>query len=155
MEGGGDINSPDFRFDSELFIRFVQCSALFPVMQFSMAPWRVLNGDELSWCMDAVRIRSELGPLLSELASQAAEVGLPILRSLEFVFPRQGFHTVQDQFMVGEAILVAPVMNKGQTARMIQFPHGQWLGDDGSIVEGPVQVEVSVPLSRLPWYRKI
>ncbi|MGO4373843.1 glycoside hydrolase family 31 protein, partial [Paenibacillus sp. MCAF20] len=65
MIGGGmdgDINSPDFRFDSELFIRFVQCSALFPAMQFSMAPWRVLNGDELSWCMDAVRIRTELGP---------------------------------------------------------------------------------------------
>ncbi|MDH6369970.1 alpha-glucosidase (family GH31 glycosyl hydrolase) [Paenibacillus sp. PastF-3] len=158
MVGGGmdgDINSPDFRFDAELFIRFVQCSALFPVMQFSMAPWRVLNGAELSWCMDAVRIRSELGPLLSGLASQAAEDGLPILRSLEFVFPHQGFHKVQDQFMVGETILVAPVMNKGQTARRIQFPDGQWLGDDGSIVEGPAQVEVNAPLSRLPWYRKI
>lgn len=157
MVGGGmdgDINSPDFRFDSELFIRFVQCSALFPAMQFSMAPWRVLNGDELAWCMDAVRIRTELGPLLSELAEQAAEDGLPILRSLEFVFPQQGFHAVQDQFMVGESILVAPVMNKGQIARSIQFPEGRWLGDDGSIVEGPIQLEVHAPLSRLPWYRK-
>ena len=158
MVGGGmdgDINSPDFRFDSELFVRFVQCSALFPVMQFSMAPWRVLNGDELSWSMDAVQIRNGLGPLLSELASQAAEDGLPILRSLEFVFPRQGFHSVQDQFMVGESILVAPVLNKGQVTRTIQFPAGRWLGDDGIVVEGPMQIEVNAPLSRLPWYRKI
>ncbi|OMF34551.1 glycoside hydrolase [Paenibacillus sp. FSL H8-0548] len=158
MVGGGmdgDINSPNFRFDSELFIRFVQCSALFPAMQFSMAPWRVLNGDELAWCMDAVQIRTELGPLLSELADQAAEEGLPILRSLEFVFPQQGFHAVQDQFMVGESILVAPVVNKGQIVRSIQFPDGRWLGDDGSVVEGPIQLEVHAPLSRLPWYRKI
>lgn len=158
MIGGGldgDINSPEFRFDSELFIRFAQCSALFPAMQFSMAPWRVLNGEELSWCMDAVRIRTKLGPLLSELASEAAETGLPIMRSMEFVFPRQGYHAVQDQFMVGDSILVAPVLIKGQTTRMIRFPEGRWLGDDESIVEGPVQVEVHAPLSRLPWYRKI
>ncbi|TYP69169.1 glycoside hydrolase family 31 protein [Paenibacillus methanolicus] len=158
MVGGGmdgDINSPHFRFDAELFVRFVQCSALFPAMQFSMAPWRVLNGEELSWCMDAVRIRSELGPALAELADQAAEEGLPILRSLEFVYPQQGFHAVTDQFMVGDSILVAPVVQKGQTSRRIQFPEGRWQGDDGSVVEGPLQVEVSAPLSRLPWYRKI
>jgi len=158
MVGGGmdgDINSPDFHFDSELFIRYVQASALFPVMQFSMAPWRVLNGDELAWCMEAVQIRTELGSLLSELASQAAEDGIPILRSLEFAFPHQGFHSIQDQFMVGESILVAPVLNKGQVTRTIQFPTGRWLGDDGSVVEGPSRVEVCAPLSRLPWYRKI
>lgn len=158
MVGGGmdgDINSPHFRFDSELFIRYVQCSALFPAMQFSMAPWRVLNGDELSWCMDAVRIRTELGPLISELADQAAKDGLPILRSLEFVFPLQGFHAVQDQFMVGESILVAPVLHKGQQTRSVQFPEGRWLGDDGSVVEGPIQIEINAPLSRLPWFRKI
>ncbi|WNS43927.1 glycoside hydrolase family 31 protein [Paenibacillus sp. MMS20-IR301] len=158
MVGGGmdgDINSPDFHFDSELFIRSVQCSALFPVMQFSMAPWRVLAGEEWTWCMNAVQLRTELGPLLSGLASEAAENGLPILRHLEFVFPQQGFHDVQDQFMVGGSVLVAPVVNKGQTARVIRFPAGRWQGDDGSIVEGPAAVEVSAPLSRLPWYRQI
>jgi alpha-glucosidase (family GH31 glycosyl hydrolase) len=158
MVGGGmdgDINSPHFRFDSELFVRFVQCSALFPAMQFSMAPWRVLSGDELSWCMDAVRVRTELGPLIAELADVAAKDGLPIMRSLEFVYPNQGYHAVQDQFMLGEAVLVAPVVTKGQTARMIQFPEGRWQGDDGSVVEGPARIEVEAPLSRLPWYRKI
>lgn len=158
MVGGGmdgDINSPHFRFDSELFVRFVQCSALFPAMQFSMAPWRVLSGDELSWCMDAVRVRTELGSLIAELADGAAKDGLPIMRSLEFVYPHQGYHAIKDQFMVGESVLVAPVVTKGQTARMIQFPEGRWQGDDGSVVEGPARIEVAAPLSRLPWYRKI
>ncbi|MGO4374297.1 glycoside hydrolase, partial [Paenibacillus sp. MCAF20] len=97
----------------------------------------------------------ELGPLLAQLANQAAVDGLPILRSLEFVFPQQGFHAVNDQFMVGDSILVAPVLMKGQNTRTVQFPEGRWLGDDESVVEGPVQVEVNAPLSRLPWYRKI
>ena len=46
MIGGGDylvFIAPDFKLDEELFIRMAQCSSLFPMMQFSMAPWRVLS----------------------------------------------------------------------------------------------------------------
>lgn len=157
MIGGGmdgDINSPDFRFDSELFVRYAQCAALFPVMQFSMAPWRVLSGDELTWCLDAVRLRTELGQELLALARQAAVDGLPILRSLAFEYPEQGYELVQDQFLLGSSLLVAPVVAKGQTARIVHFPGGRWLGDDGSLVDGPAALEVEAPLSRLPWYRK-
>lgn len=158
MIGGGmdgDINSPDFRFDSELFVRYAQCAALFPVMQFSMAPWRVLQGDELTWCMDAVRLRAETGPEILALARQAAADGLPMLRSMEFEYPDQGYALVQDQFMLGSHLLVAPVITKGQTARTVHFPEGRWIGDDGSLVEGPAALEIQAPLSRLPRYRKI
>lgn len=157
MIGGGmdgDINSPHFHFDSELFIRFTQCAALFPVMQFSMAPWRVLQGEELAWCMDAIRLRTALGPEILSLARQASQDGLPILRSMEFVYPHQGYEKVQDQFMLGEGILVAPVLEKGKTSRKVHFPAGVWMGDDGTKIEGPSVVEVEAPLSKLPWYRK-
>ncbi|MDG0791247.1 glycoside hydrolase family 31 protein [Cohnella ginsengisoli] len=157
MIGGGmdgDINSPDFRFDSELFVRYAQCAALFPVLQFSMAPWRVLGGDELAWCLDAVRLRTELGEELLALARQAAIDGLPMLRSLEFEYPGQGYALVQDQFLLGSNLLVAPVVVKGQTTRVVHFPEGRWRGDDGSLVEGPAVLEIEAPLSRLPWYRK-
>ncbi|RUS46071.1 glycoside hydrolase family 31 protein [Cohnella sp. AR92] len=158
MVGGGmdgDINSPDFRFDSELFVRYVQCSALFPVMQFSMAPWRVLRGDELEWCLNAVRLRTALGPEILALARQSAEDGLPILRSLEFSYPQQGYEKLQDQFLLGERILVAPVLQKGQTSRLVRFPEGRWEGDDGTVTVGPAEAVVEAPLSRLPWFRKI
>ncbi|MDN4603068.1 glycoside hydrolase family 31 protein [Paenibacillus sp. F6_3S_P_1C] len=158
MIGGGmdgDINSPEFHFDSELFVRYTQCAALFPVMQFSMAPWRVLNGEELTWCLDAVRLRSELGPELLALARQAASDGLPILRSLEFEYPDCGYELVNDQFLLGQNLLVAPVVVKGLTSRTVVFPEGQWQGDDGNVVNGPTELQVDAPLSRLPWYRKI
>jgi alpha-glucosidase (family GH31 glycosyl hydrolase) len=158
MIGGGmdgDINSPEFHFDSELFVRYTQCAALFPVMQFSMAPWRVLNGEELTWCLDAVRLRSELGPELLALARQAASDGLPILRSLEFEYPECGYELVNDQFLLGQNLLVAPVVVKGLTSRTVVFPEGQWQGDDGNIINGPTELQVDAPLSRLPWYRKI
>lgn len=158
MIGGGmdgDINSPDFRFDSELFVRYVQCSALFPVMQFSMAPWRVLRDDELAWCLEAVRLRTTLGPEILELARQSAEDGQPILRSMEFSYPHCGYEKIQDQFLLGERILVAPVLEKGKTSRIVRFPAGRWAGDDGSEIVGPAELNVEAPLSRLPWFRKM
>ncbi|OCT16696.1 glycoside hydrolase [Paenibacillus pectinilyticus] len=158
MIGGGldgDFNSSDFQFDSELFVRFAQCSALFPIMQFSLAPWRVLQDEHLNYCLDIVKLRELLGPEILELAEQSAATGAPIMRHLDYVFPNAGYELVNDQFMLGDHILVAPVLVKGQTSRQIHFPTGTWIGDDGSIVQGPVSEEVQAPLSRLPWYRKV
>lgn len=56
--------------------------------------------------------------------------------------------------MLGENVLVAPVVERGKREKEIQFPEGTWYGDDGSIVEGPCTRIVCAPLSRLPWYRK-
>ncbi|GJM73711.1 hypothetical protein HMSSN036_59270 [Paenibacillus macerans] len=102
-----------------------------------------------------MRLRSELGSELLALARQAAKDGLPMLRSLEFEYPGRGYALVQDQFLLGSNLLVAPVVAKGQTSRRVVFPEGRWQGDDGSVVSGPAELEVAAPLSRLPWYRKI
>ncbi len=59
----------------------------------------------------------------------------------------------KDQFLLGDKILVAPVMEKGARNRTVVFPQGTWQGDDGSTVMGPTTVEIDVPLQRLPWYR--
>ncbi|KHF32735.1 alpha-glucosidase [Paenibacillus sp. P1XP2] len=76
------------------------------------------------------------------------------MRHLSYVFPEEGYEQVSDQFMLGDDILVAPVVKKGAVTRKIVFPSGTWQGDDGSIVIGPCEREVAAPLSRLPWYRK-
>ncbi|WP_419871820.1 hypothetical protein [Candidatus Pristimantibacillus sp. PTI5] len=56
--------------------------------------------------------------------------------------------------MLGSSLLVAPVVKQGARVRQVSFPSGTWIGDDGSIVEGPTKRQIDVPLSRLPWYRK-
>ncbi|WP_130616330.1 glycoside hydrolase family 31 protein [Cohnella abietis] len=158
MIGGGMLgdveNNPDFRVDQELFVRYAQCSALFPMMQFSTAPWRVLDQEHLEYCKATARLHSELGDTFLELAHHSSQTGEPIMRHMAYVFPDGGFEEVTDQFLVGDDILVAPVIMKGTRSRTISFPGAEWQGDDGSIVAGPCTRSVEAPLSRLPWYRR-
>ncbi|NOU79460.1 glycoside hydrolase [Paenibacillus sp. LMG 31459] len=155
MIGGGEYMSfTSAKFDPELFVRYAQCSALFPMMQFSAAPWRLLDETQLGYCVEAAQLHAQFGDEILELARHASRTGEPIMRHMAYEFPDQDMENIQDQFMLGSSILVAPVTRKGMRARSIVFPEGSWIGDDGSVVEGPVIYEVEVPLSRLPYYRK-
>ncbi|MDQ8736432.1 glycoside hydrolase family 31 protein [Paenibacillus sp. LHD-38] len=157
MIGGGEYmnflaNSDHL--DEELFVRYAQCSALFPMMQFSAAPWRVLNKEHFGYCVEAAKLHAEFGTLIVELANHAAMTGEPIMRHMAYEFAGGNFEEVNDQFMLGSEVLVAPVITKGAEERTIRFPVGIWCGDDGSVVQGPCETMVKAPLSRLPWYRK-
>lgn len=156
MIGGGQIadieNNPNFKLDQELFVRYAQSSALFPMMQFSTAPWRVLDEEHLEYCVQAAKLHESFGTMIMKLAHHAAQTGDPIIRHMAYVFPEGGYEQINDQFMLGDTILVAPVVEKGAKTRKIVFPEGSWKGDDESIVVGPCVKEVDAPLSRLPWY---
>ncbi|WP_438448462.1 glycoside hydrolase family 31 protein [Gorillibacterium sp. sgz5001074] len=155
MIGGGEFMSfTSANVDQELFVRSAQCSALFPMMQFSAAPWRVLDAEHLQYCVEAARLHVKLGEEILELAKQSAHTGEPILRHMAYDFPDEGMEAIQDQFMLGRSLLVAPAVVKGMRSRTVVLPAGTWLGDDGSLVEGPVTLEIEVPLNRLPWYRR-
>jgi alpha-glucosidase (family GH31 glycosyl hydrolase) len=123
-------------------------------MQFSAAPWRVLQPKHLEIARDAARLHEKTGPEILALAKRAAQTGEPIVRSLEYQFPNQGYGDVADQFLLGEEILVAPVLEKGATQRTVVFPPGAWRGDDGVVVKGPSKQVVQAPLARLPWWRR-
>lgn len=158
MIGGGEYmnfleNSKDL--DAELIVRNAQCAALFPMMQFSVAPWRVLDEDHLKICVDMAKLHKRLGEKIFELAKEASITGEPIIRNMEYVFPGNGYEKISDQFMLGDKILVAPVLIKGAVTKEVVFPEGIWVGDDDSVVEGPCIKTVEAPLSRLPWYKKI
>lgn len=143
------------RVDQELIVRAAQCHALMPMMQFSVAPWRVLNKKNLEICLDMALLHTRMGEEILALAKEAARTGEPIIRPLEYEYPHQGYVDIIDQFLLGKKILVAPVLEKGATKRSVYFPPGKWQGDDQSIVTGPIILNVVAPLTSLPWYRKI
>jgi alpha-glucosidase (family GH31 glycosyl hydrolase) len=157
MIGGGQMNSFYYKklaFDPELYLRWAQAAAFFPIVQFSLLPSRMLKGQELEICMDMLRIRQEFTPRLLELVRHAAQTGEPILRHMAYIFPNEGLEQVNDQYMIGDDLLVAPVLEQAARTRTIRFPAGTWRGDDGSTVKGPCAKTVDAPLARLPRYTR-
>jgi alpha-glucosidase len=153
MIGGGDFSSflNDRTLDQDLIVRSAQVHALMPMMQFSVAPWRVLDSTHLNAIKKAVAIRTKFTPNIKQLARIAAKTGEPFVTNLEYIFPGQGYEKLQSQFMLGSNLMVAPMLDKGNK-RMVVFPKGKWKADDGSIITGPATKEIGVPLDRLPYF---
>jgi alpha-glucosidase len=156
MIGGGEFQSflDGAKVDQELVVRSAEVSALMPMMQFSVAPWRVLDAPHADVCRRMARLHQDLGEEILALARESARTGEPIVRALAYAYPDGGYETIKDEFLLGENILVAPVLGPKARTRKIVFPPGTWNGDDGSEVTGPKTVEVQAPLERLPWYRR-
>ena len=154
MVGGGSWSAflPGSPFDAELFVRSAQVHALCPMMQISASPWRVLDERHQEAFLAAVRLRQKFAPNIVELAKRAAKDGEPIMRNLEYVFPGQGYAEVRDEFMMGDGLLVAPVVEKGVSSRSVLLPPGSWVADDGTLYDGPARIEVSVDLQRIPYF---
>ena len=124
------------------------------MMQFSVAPWRVLDKEYLNAVKKAVEIRMKFTPYIIQLVKESANSGEPIVRSLEYVFPNQGFESVKDQFMLGGKYMVAPMVEKAYKRKVV-FPNGTWIGDDGKRINGPLVTEIEVPIGRLPVFERI
>ena len=159
MIAGGDyqkfpLGRESSSLDPELFVRSAQCQALFPMMQFSAAPWRLLDRRHLRMCQDAARMHSAHGREILSLADAAAQSGEPIQRHLSYVFPGHGYERVRDQFVLGDDLMVAPVIVRGQVTRTVLIPPGSWTDDLGAELVGPCEVEIEVPLGRLPRFRR-
>ncbi|NQW46310.1 MAG: hypothetical protein HQ464_00925 [Planctomycetes bacterium] len=131
MIGGGEFASfiDQATIDQDLVVRSAQVHALTPMMQFSSAPWRVLDAPHLAAVKDAVALRQRFTPRILELAQAGAATGEPILRPLAYVFPDGGFEKVKDQFLTGDDLLVTPMVTKG-TSRSVLIPPGRWKADD-------------------------
>jgi len=104
---------------------------------------------------DLVALRQRHAPRFVKLAEECGRTGEPMIRNLEYVFPNRGYAAINDQFMMGDFLLVAPQLEKGATSRPIAIPPGTWRGDDGSTVVGPKTVVVETPLARLPHFERM
>ena len=157
MIGGGEFSTflDNAKIDQDLVVRSAQTHALMPMMQFSVAPWRVLDAAHLAAVKKSVAIRTKFTPLIMKLMRESAQTGEPIVKHLEYVFPSQGFENVNDQFVLGNNMIVAPLQQKGVSSRDVVLPKGKWKADDGKIYDGGKTISVDVPLDRIPYFEKI
>lgn len=154
MVGGGSFEtflSGDT--DQEIIVRSAQIHALMPMIQFSLAPWRVLDKEHYDAVLKAVNIRKTMLPFIESLYVRAAQTGEPVVAPMEYVFPHQGLAGIKDQFVLGESIIVAPMTTSG-TTRTVILPQGLWKADDGTEYEAGTYI-LDVPIDRLPFFEKI
>ncbi len=158
MIGGGQyrsfINMDATKFDQSLIVRSAQVHALMPMMQFSVAPWRILNKENLAIVRNMALLHQQMGGYIMECAREAARTGEPIVRHMEYAFPGEDFAECKDQFMLGDKYLVAPVVTSSNT-RSIKLPRGQWKDDTGKKYKGVRTIEIDVPLNRLPYFERM
>src|SRR6218665_568347 len=162
MIGGNAYNYFTIQFTSwaerELYIRWLELGALMPAMQFSVVPW--LYDDEV------VRIAHKMCALheryadkIIALAEEATRTGAPIIRPLWWIAPRDEEALQTDtEFLVGDDLLVAPVVEQGARVRDIYLPAGKWKDElkGGSVLEGGRWYRgYSVPLDELAYFTLI
>ncbi len=155
MIGGGEMASflPGAHLEQKMVVRSAQCHALMPMMQFSVAPWRVLDKEHFDAVKKVVELREKFVPYIMRLAEKSASTGEPIVSNMEYSFPGQGLAECRDQFMLGDSILVAPVVT-AENIRTVTFPVGRWADANGKTVKGPAVREYDVALDELLWFRK-
>ena len=145
----------------DLFTRWLQMAAFFPAYKFSVPPW--LYGDAT---VDVARNLSRLHATLVLKAMQSAELredvekGLPILRPVWWLDPASAdvhARRVSDEFLVGDSLLVAPVLCEGETRRDIYVPRGVWSDKlRNTIVLGPKLLDdYRVELSEVPYFERM
>lgn len=140
----------------ELYVRWAQCGLLSPWARFHgnqpREPWRY--GKEAEKIVTRwIRLRYRLIPYLLAAAEQHCRTGVPIMRHMALEFPGEpNADTLDDQYMLGPDLLVAPVMTPGTRSRQVYLPRGIWtdLHNAGRCYEGPGFRELRAPLSRMP-----
>ncbi len=158
MIGGGQfaafIGIDDDSFDQQLIVRSAQVHALMPMMQFSVAPWRVLSAENLSYVRNTAHLHEKFGNYIIEYAAKSSHTGEPVVRHMEYSFPGGGFEKTYDQFMLGDKYLVAPVITP-ENIRDVKLPKGRWKDEQGKIHKGGKTYTFQVPLERLLYFEKL
>jgi len=142
---------------AELMIRWTQLNALLPVMQFSIPPWQ-LGRECAEICRTYAQLHLEFRPLFESLAEQAAQTGEPVVRPLFWLAPDDPLALdCQDQFLIGDQLLVAPVVEKGARSRDIYLPPGVWRNHwTGEQFTGPAVLQAyPAPLDKLPFFHQV
>ncbi|MFD7033176.1 TIM-barrel domain-containing protein [Streptomyces sp. NPDC059917] len=151
---GGFGGSPS----PELYLRWLQLGAYLPLFRTHAAIWAGRRepwefGAEVEEHARAVLAeRERLRPYFVTLAHLARRTGAPYVRPVWWGTPEErGLRDCEDAFLLGDALLVAPVLECGADRRAVRLPRGRWYDTvTGVAYEGPGQVLLDAPLGRIP-----
>jgi alpha-glucosidase len=154
--GFGGVPTP------ELMVRWFQLSSCLPFFRVHSA---FFTPRREPWCFDevtqsylgsALRLRYRLLPHWYTLAWEASRTGLPLVRPMLWSDPAdRELWDLDDQFLLGDDLLVAPVMQEGARAREVLLPAGRWyrVGSPEPPL-GPGRVTVEAPLEGVPLFAR-
>lgn len=173
---GGNPKDPEFR---ELMVRWFQYATFSPILRMhgdrlphskplsnkgggSMvtgAPNEIWSyGEEVEVILTKfVKIRESLKTYLKKLMKEAHEDGTPIMRTLFYEFPEDDkTWEVDNTYMLGDEILVAPIMNYKDRSRKVYLPKGHTWENifNGVSYEGGATYEIECPLEEIPIFLK-
>ncbi|XP_027028851.1 SITS-binding protein isoform X1 [Tachysurus fulvidraco] len=127
---GGSLSIEPVK-DNELFIRWLEIVAFLPVLSFQTPPWA---SDKVDKVLNVTRLyitkhQEFVVPLIEKYAQEWQTNGNPIYRPLWWISPNDSeTFTIDDEFLIGDEVLVAPVTEKGTLHRDIYLPGSnfQW-----------------------------
>ncbi|MCR6482813.1 glycoside hydrolase family 31 protein [Amycolatopsis sp. OK19-0408] len=164
MIGGSDSLPPPSR---EVLVRWAQAASLMPLMYASTSPVQTVDtttGQPVVYPADtaklyaaAVRTHAKLAGYLQTQVRQAVADGTPIMRPVYFDFPADHrFDTIDDEWLLGPALLAAPVITAG-TTRDVVLPPGLWFDPHTKRVEpgGRTLHGYQAPLDTTPMFVRI
>jgi alpha-glucosidase len=159
---GADIGGFAGNSNAELYLRWMQYGALTP---FCRNHSEIGNVDQYAWAWgdvvqaivrEALRLRYRLMPYIYAAFLTASETGAPVQRPL--VFDHQDDPLVRDlddEYLFGRDLLVAPVLEAGQTSRQVYLPEGDWYDwHSGARFTGRTFIQVPTPMEQIPVFAR-
>lgn len=155
---GGFAVDPAHPTDSELYIRWLQMGTFSPSLrthaQLKPEPYHYPDVEPVS--KKFIKLRYEWLPYNYTLAYENALKGWPLARPLDFHGdnPGEKYAYMDDEYLWGDNILVAPVMKKGVRSRKVVFPAGTWVNYNNPALSynGGTTATVKAPLDQLPLF---
>ncbi|GAA2203367.1 glycoside hydrolase family 31 protein [Streptomyces bangladeshensis] len=155
---GPDVGGFDGSPSPELYLRWFQLGAYLPLFRTHASlragrrePWE-FGAEVLEHARVALLERRRLLPYFLTLAHLARRTGAPYVRPVWWGAPEdRALRDCEDTFLLGDGLLVAPVLDPGTDRRAVQLPRGRWYDTvTEEAHEGPGQILVDAPLSRIP-----
>ena len=148
---------------AELFARWLGLGAHSPLMQVLLGPNRTIWNNYNAGPNANPRLpeiarafaqeHHDLIPYIRSSVHASTRTGMPAMRMMPFAFPDDPkVADMFDEYMFGDALLVAPVLTAGATSRTVYLPAGTWIdyNDKTSRHTGPTTVTAAAPIDVIP-----